>query len=158
MSGLITDLLDLARIDTGTLSVAPEETDAAMLVDQARNTFLSGGGRKNVTIDLEPDIPPVLADHRRIVQVLLNLLSNAENHSPKNLPILVAVAREGIHVTFSVVDHGKGLSSELLPTLFRKFSRIDGDDQSRGLAGTGMGLAICKGDSGGPRWGHMGRE
>ena len=145
LSGLITDLLDLARIDTGTLSVAPEETDAAMLVDQARNTFLSGGGRKNVTIDLEPDIPPVLADHRRIVQVLLNLLSNAENHSPENLPIRVAVAREGIHVTFSVVDHGKGLSSELLPTLFRKFSRIDGDGQSRDLAGTGMGLAICKG-------------
>ena len=145
LSGLITDLLDLARIDTGTLSVAPEETDAAILVDQARNTFLSGGGRKNVTIDLEPDLPPVLADRRRIVQVLLNLLSNAEYHSPEDLPIRVAVAREGVHVTFSVEDHGRGLSSELLPTLFRKFSRIDGDDQRRGLASTGMGLVICKG-------------
>ena len=145
LSGLITDLLDLARIDIGTFSVAPEETDAAILVDQARNTFLSGGGRKSVTIDLEPDLPPVLADRRRIVQVLLNLLSNAETHSPEDLPIRVAVAREGVHVTLSVEDHGRGLSSELLPTLFRKFSRIDGDDQRRDLAGTGMGLVICKG-------------
>ena len=91
MRGLIADLLDAGRIDTGTLSVAPEPTDVADL-EQARNTFLSGGGRHTVLIDLPPGLPRVLADRRRIVQVLHNLFSNASRHSPKSLPIRVAAA------------------------------------------------------------------
>ena len=83
MQSLITDLLDVARIETGALSVSPESSDAAVLVDQARNTFLSGGGRNNLRIDLPPDLPRVMADRRRVVQVLGNLLSNAARHSPE---------------------------------------------------------------------------
>ena len=62
MSDLITDLLDMARIESGTLSVSPEPSDAAALVDRARNSFLSGGGRDNIRIDIEPDLPPVMAE------------------------------------------------------------------------------------------------
>ena len=145
MSSLITDLLNLARIDTGALSVAPEATEAAGLVDQARNSFLSGADRNNIHIDLEPDLPLVMADRRRIVQVLINLLSNAAKHSPESSPIQMAVTWEAMHVAFSVTDHGRGLSPDLLPTLFRKFSRIDGDDRGQNLEGSGLELAICKG-------------
>ena len=77
MSGLIGDLLDAGRIDTGTLSVSPEPSELGALVDQARNTFLSGRARHSVLIDLPPDLPRVMADRQRIVQVLNNLLSNA---------------------------------------------------------------------------------
>ena len=56
MDSLIGDLLDAGRIDTGTLSVAPEPSDVAVLVDQARGTFISGGGRHTVRIDLPPDL------------------------------------------------------------------------------------------------------
>ena len=83
---LIGDLLDAARIETGTLSVAPEPADLAVIVDQARNTFLSGGGRNPVRIDLPPDLPRVRADRQRIVQVLVNLLTNAARHSPESSP------------------------------------------------------------------------
>ena len=145
MSGLITDLLDMARIDTGTLPVSSEPSEPSLLVDQARNTFLSGGGRRNIHVDLEPDLPLVIADRRRIVQVLSNLVSNAAKYSPEASEIRLAASQEDVHVVFSVTDHGKGLSSEVLPQLFRKFSRIDGDDQGRDLEGSGMGLAICKG-------------
>ena len=146
MSGLITDLLDMARIDTGTLPVSPDPADPAVLVDQARNDFLSGGGRNNVHIDVEPELPLVMADRRRIVQVLDNLLSNAARHSPESSPIHVAVSSEGVHVQFSVTDRGDGLSPDLLLQLFRKFSRMDGGEQGQNnLGGSGMGLAICKG-------------
>ena len=145
MSGLITDLLDMARIDTGTLPVSPDPADPAVLVDQARNDFLSGGGRNNVHIDVEPDLPLVMADRRRIVQVLDNLLSNAARHSPESSPIHVAVSSEGVHVQFSVTDRGDGLSPDLLLQLFRKFSRMDGGEHGQNLRGSGMGLAICKG-------------
>ena len=84
MDGLIRDLLDVGRIDTGTLSVDPEPAEVAALVDQARNTFLSGVTRHVLNIDLPVDLPPVMADERRIVQVLNNLLSNAARHSPES--------------------------------------------------------------------------
>ena len=145
MSDLITNLLDMARIESGTLSVSPEPSDAAALVDRARNSFLSGGGRDNIHIDIEPDLPPVMADRRRIVQVIGNLLSNASQHSPESSAIRLAVAQDGVQVAFTVGDDGTGLSDELLPQLFRKFSRIDGDDREGGIAGSGLGLAICKG-------------
>ena len=145
MSDLITDLLDMARIESGTLSVSPEPSAAAALVDRARNSFLSGGGRDNIRIDVEPDLPPVMADRRRIAQVIGNLLSNAARHSPESSAIRLAAAQDGVQVAFTVGDHGTGLSDDLLPQLFRKFSRIDGDDREGGIAGSGLGLAICKG-------------
>ena len=145
MSDLITDLLDMARIESGTLSVSPEPSDAAALVDRARNSFLSGGGRENIRIDVEPDLPPVMADRRRIVQVIGNLLSNAARHSPESSAIRLSAAQDGVQVAFTVGDDGTGLSDDLLPQLFRKFSRIDGADRESGIAGSGLGLAICKG-------------
>ena len=86
MDSLIGDLLDAGRIDTGTLSVAPEPSDVAALVDQARGTFISGGGRHTVRIDLPPDLPRVLADRQRLVQVLNNLLANAARHARDGAP------------------------------------------------------------------------
>ena len=145
MRGLISDLLDAGRIDTGTLSVSPEPADVDGLVEQARDTFLSGGGRHSVLIDLPPDLPRVMADRRRIVQVLNNLFSNASRHSPDSSPIRVAAERDGVHVSLSVADDGRGVAPERLPHLFRKYSGLAAGDRDGGLTGAGLGLAICKG-------------
>ena len=142
MRDLIGSLLDVARIETGTLPVSPEPAEVAVLVDRARNTFLSAGGRNELDIDLAPDLPLVMADRRRIVQVIGNLLSNAARHSPESSPLRVAAVRDGLHVELSVVDEGRGIPAERLPHLFRKFSRVEDDDQGED---TGLGLAICKG-------------
>jgi len=137
MRGLIANLLDAGSIEAGTLTVAPEPSNVASLVDQARTTFLSGGGRHPVLIDLPPDLPRAMADPERIVQVLINLFSNAARHAPESTPIRVEAARDGTHLAVSVSDEGRGIAPERLPHLFRK--RV-------GLAGgTGLGLAICKG-------------
>ena len=144
MYGLIGDLLDAGRIEAGTLSVSPELTDVAGLVERARRTFLSGGGRHAIQVDLPPDLPDVMADRERVVQVLNNLFSNAARHSPENAPIRVAAKRDGLHVAVSVSDAGQGVPPDLLPHLFRKHARVGGDQQ-RGIRGSGLGLAICKG-------------
>ena len=144
MHGLIVDLLDAGRIEAGTLSVSPEPSRVAELVDEARNTFLSGGGRHAVLIDLAPDLPPAMADRRRIVQVLNNLLSNAARSSPETTPVRVAAERDGVHVSISVSDEGMGVAPEMLPLLFRKYA--GGGNRERGAdGGYGLGLAICKG-------------
>ena len=145
MRYLIGDLLDVARIETGTLPVSPEPVDAGVLVDEARSRFQSGGGRSNLVIDLPPDLPRVMADRRRIVQALSNLLSNAAHHSNELSPIRVAAVLDGVHVAFSVADDGVGVPAERLPHLFRKFSQLDGEERGRAIAGSGLGLAICKG-------------
>ena len=145
MRDLISDLLDVARIEAGTLPVAPEPTKVVALVDEARNRFLSGGGRSNLHIDLPSGLPPVVADRRRIVQVLGNLLSNAARHSHESSVIRVSAVPDGVHVAFSVADEGRGVPAERLPHLFRKFYRLDEEDRRDDLGGTGLGLAICKG-------------
>ncbi len=145
MSGLITDLLDMARIEAGTLSVSPEPSDVTALVDQARRSFLISGGGDNMKIDFTPNLPPVMADRRRIVQVLGNLLSNAVRHSPASSAVRLTAVHQGLQVVFTVADDGPGLSDDVMPQLFRKFTRIPGDDREGSIAGSGLGLAICKG-------------
>ena len=142
MIGLIADLLDAGRIETGTLSVSPEPSQVRALVDQARATFVSGGGRHAVRIDLPTDLPPVLADRQRIVQVLNNLLANAARHCPDTAAIRIAAERDGVHVAVSVSDEGRGIAPERLRHLFRKYPAPG--DREDGLGG-GLGLAICKG-------------
>ena len=138
MNNLINDLLDAGRIDSGMLSVDSKPVQVSELVEQARTTFLSGGGRQTIRIDLPLDLPRVMADEQRIVQVLNNLFSNASLYAPESSVIHVGAVRDGGHVAISVTDEGQGVSPEQSPYLFQKYTGGGG----RGL---GLGLAICKG-------------
>ena len=149
MRSLIGDLLDVARIEAGALSVDPEPSNLASLVDQARSSFLSGAGHNNLNntlrIDLPSSLPPVMADRRRIIQVLGNLLSNAARHSPPDAEIRVAGQVEGLHVAVSVSDRGPGIAADRVADLFRKFSRGYDEGSDGDLERAGLGLAICRG-------------
>ena len=140
MDNLISDLLDAGRIDSGTLSVDSRPVQVSELVEQARTTFLSGGGRQTIRIDLPLDLPRVMADEQRIVQVLNNLFSNASVYAPESSVIHVDAVRDGVYVAISVTDEGQGVSPEQLPYLFQKYTGGGGRRQ-----GVGLGLAICKG-------------
>ena len=140
MRGLISDLLDTGRIDSGTLSVSPEPSAVADLVEGASSAFLTGDDRRGLVVDLAIDLPPVMADRRRVVQVLNNLLANAARHTPASSVIRVAAVREAEHVAISVADDGAGLEPELLPHLFN--TNVGG---AGAMASQGLGLAICKG-------------
>ena len=139
MDALIGHLLDAGRIEAGTLAVAPLPSDLPALVEQARTTFLSGGAHHRVVVDLPPDLPPVMADRERVLQVLNNLLGNAARHSPGSAPIRIEALREGTHLAVAVIDQGRGIAPDQLSRLFRKYA----SDDDR--VGGGLGLAICKG-------------
>ena len=145
MRGLIADLMDAGRIEAGTLSVRPVATVVRELVEQARNALLNGGTTHTVLIDLPEDLPLVLADGPRIVQVLNSLLSNAARHSPASMPIRVAAVRDGTHVAVAVSDEGPGIPAAQLPRLFRRYTVSDDETAGHGFRGAGLGLAICKG-------------
>ena len=154
MNALVADLLDVARIETGTLPVNPEPTEVAVLVDRARSAFVTAGGRNNLAIDVDPNLPLVMADRRRIVQVLSNLLFNATDNSSESSLIRVTAVWNGVHVAMSVADDGRGIPAERLPHLFRKFSATNSEEHG---GDTGLGLAICKGiveAHGGRIWGE----
>ena len=139
MSALINDLLDVAHIDAGTLSIFPEPVAVTELVENARSTFLSGGENNSLHIELQPDLPLVMGDSRRIAQVLDNLLSNAAKHSPEISAIRISAVRQGVHVAMSVTDDGAGLTAQTLSRIFKKGPAGGGEP------GPGLGLAICKG-------------
>ncbi len=154
MGELVSDLLDVARIETGALPVSPEPAETFRLVDRARSAFSSAGSGNHLEIDIPPNLPLVLADRRRVVQVLVNLLSNAARHSPESSVIRVSAALQDVFVAVSVSDAGRGIPAEHLPHLFRKFSGDRSLEQSGDRSGdrpwersgdTGLGLAICKG-------------
>ena len=137
MRRLIANLLDAGSIKAGTLTVEPTPSNVAALVDQARTTFATGGGRNPVLIDLPPDLPSVMADPERIVQVLGNLLSNAARNSPPSSPITIEGTCRGAFISISISDEGRGIAPDQIARLFRKRSEKGG--------GTGLGLAISKG-------------
>ena len=139
MHALIGDLLDAGRIRAGTLAVAPEANDLAVLVDQARNTFISGGGRHPIRIDIPTNLPRVMADGERVVQVLNNLVTNAARHSPPASAIRIDAELDGTHVAVTVSDQGAGVAPERLALLFRE------PPDGTGIHGRGLGLVICKG-------------
>ena len=141
MGDLIGNLLDAGRIGTGTLPVEPAPTALAGLVDEARTAFGSPDERGRLVIDLAPDLPAVMADGRRIVQVLNNLLSNARKHAGGSVPVRIAAERDGAQVAVSVSDEGKGIPAERLAGLFDKPAGSGGP----GDAGGGLGLFICRG-------------
>ena len=140
MDNLISDLLDAGRIDSGMLSVDSRPVQVPELVERARTTFESAGGRQTIRIDLPPDLPRVMADEQRIVQVLNNLFSNASLYAPESSVIHVDAVRDGVYVAISVTDEGQGVSPEQLPYLFRKYTGVGARPR-----GFGLGLAICKG-------------
>ena len=145
LRGLVNNLLDMTRIEAGALSVTPKPIDVKTLVDEAKTAFLRRGARHNVEVVLDPNLPLIAADGRRMTQVLDNLLSNASKYSPESSSIRVTASRDGFFVAISVTDEGRGIPPEQQARLFEKFSRLDDGRSDHRIAGEGLGLAICKG-------------
>ena len=145
MDVLISDLLDVARIETGTLSVDPEPTDLALLMEDARNAFLSGASGNMLHISLPKGLPWVMADRLRIVQVLNNLVSNVATYADEESSITLTAVRRGPRVEVSVSDIGDGVAAKSIPHLFRRYPVANVEEEGSAPWKPGLGLAICRG-------------
>lgn len=142
---LLNDLLDLARSDAGRLTIRPEKTGATGLIEDAVRTMraqLDARGQQ-LSLEIESDLPQIEADRDRIRQVLVNLLTNANEYCPQGANIGVKARRVGAEVEIDVIDDGPGIPEQQLEHIFERFSRGDAGETQR-VGGTGLGLAISK--------------
>ena len=142
LAELINDFLDLQGLEGGYKRLDLGPTDLRTLIARAVTTA-GDDARSPVEVDVPKDLPLVMADSNAMLQVLINLLSNARKYSPEGGMISVNAGVIGDAVQVSIQDHGLGIPPEALPKLFNKFYRIATDDR-RLISGTGLGLAISR--------------
>ena len=140
MSGLVDDLLLLARLDQGR-PVEREDVDlTALLVDVVSDAHVAGPDHP-LELDLPDEPITVSGDNFRLHQVVANLLTNARMHTPAGTHVAVRLARVDGRARITVTDDGPGIPASLLPSVFDRFARGD-DSRSRAAGSTGLGLAI----------------
>jgi signal transduction histidine kinase len=140
---LISHILDMSRIESGTLHVEPIATDVGPILEETVAQLGSQASHHQLEVQAPAHLPLVQADPRRVRQILGNLLDNAIKFSPAGTTITVNAAHDAKTLRVSVSDQGPGIAPEHLPHLFDRFYRIEGNGRRAG--GVGLGLAICKG-------------
>ena len=141
---LVDDLLDMSKIGAGALTVEPRPVHLRPLAKTAFDRVRLRARSHEVRIDIPTDLPLVLADPRRIEQVLRNLLDNGLKYTPPGGHVTLSAAETGGEVRVSVADDGVGIAPEDRVHLFERFYRGPAG-RSGNASGTGLGLAICRG-------------
>lgn len=141
---LVSDVLDLARIETALMGLVLEEVDPAVLVSEAINTARSLVEARGLDLRTEigPNLPRLRLDPTRIRQVLFNLLNNAARFTEEG-HITVRAQSDGEQVIFAVADTGVGITAEDIPRIFQEFEQVDAGSRRR-HEGAGLGLAISR--------------
>ena len=142
---LVDNLLESASIEAGHFRVFPTETKVQTIVNDATATMLPllEKRRQRLLLDVPAELPPVKADPRRTVQVLVNLLSNANKYSPDESEIVVRVTAADLWVTVAVLDRGPGVPEDSRRWLFRRFTHAP-SEHNHSQYGAGLGLSVVK--------------
>ncbi len=142
LAELIGNLLDMSRIEAGTLRVEPELVDLRPIIQETATAFQQMAPLP-IVLHLPPTLPTVLADPRRIRQVLRNLIENAIKYSPDGGTITISVTTTADHLQVSVSDQGIGIEPDKLTNIFDRFYQVD-TSPTRRVGGVGLGLSICR--------------
>jgi len=145
LSKLVDDILDVDKLEAGTIGLQMERLDLSELVSGAVELNAGYAIELDVTINMANSPPNVmiLGDQMRLTQVMANLLSNAAKFSPKGGNITVSLSQNGELATVNVSDEGPGIPTEIRDSVFEKFVRGENID-TRTQGGTGLGLSISK--------------
>ncbi len=141
LGGLIDDLLDATRIESGGLRVRLAEVDLATVLEHVERSVRATGSP--VALRIEPGLPPVRGDAARLEQVVGNLVTNGFKHSPPGTHVTVDAGLDGDRIRIAVTDSGSGIEPELLDHLFEPFTQASGATARRD--GLGLGLYIVRG-------------
>jgi PAS domain S-box-containing protein len=143
LSNLVNDLLDLSRIEAGSLRLSLDECPIEDLIQKAaKGTHLHNGNRFEV--EIEADLPPLYADATRLESILRNLIENSIKYAGAHALIRVTVQKEKENILFRISDNGPGIPADKAKQVFDSFYRLD-NSFSRVTSGAGLGLAICQG-------------
>jgi len=142
---LLNDLLDLARSDAGRLTINPVRAEIGPIVAGAARLImgLTNSRQQRLEVEIESDLPQVSVEPDRIVQILVNLLTNATEYCPEGSTIKVTASAVGSEVEVAVSDDGPGIPADQLDHVFDRFTRGEAGLTQR-VGGTGLGLAIAK--------------
>ncbi|QJD67096.1 histidine kinase [Xanthomonas campestris pv. badrii] len=145
LSEMVDDLLDLAKIEAGRITISPGWFDLMDLFAALRGMFrpLADVGTTTLIFEDPPVLPMLYTDDKKLAQILRNFISNALKFTPQGHVRVLAQLEDEHHVRFSVQDTGIGIAPELHEALFEDFVQVDSPFQKR-LTGTGLGLSICK--------------
>ncbi|HEX6100698.1 MAG TPA: PAS domain S-box protein [Thermoanaerobaculia bacterium] len=142
---LIDDILDVSRIVSGKLRLAPETVEVSRLVMNAVDAVTPTAAAKDITIttSFASSLGTMVADPTRIQQVIWNLLTNAVKFTPKGGNVQVSARRTTSHVQIAVTDNGEGIAPQFLPHVFEPFRQAE-SPQTRVHGGLGLGLSIVR--------------
>ena len=143
LTELIGNLLDMARIEAGTLRVEAEPMDLRPIILETVAEFRMLTRVHEIGLELPPVLPAVLADPRRARQILRNLVENAIKYSPDGGSIVVSGRARDNDIQTSVADQGIGIEEQQLEHIFDRFYQVD-NASTRRVGGSGLGLSICK--------------
>jgi len=143
LMALINDILDLERLQTGTIELQCAAVPVTAVLHRAMDSLATFERTHGVTVETPEVSTMVWADADRIVQVLVNLLSNAVKFSPPGGVVTIAVRCSEGWVEFRVTDQGRGVPATHREAIFERFRQVETSD-AREKGGTGLGLAICK--------------
>jgi PAS domain S-box-containing protein len=142
---LIEDLLEMNKLTSGTARLDVALVDVKSTVDNALQALQPTAEAKGIrlTADIDPAVPQMAADGRRLQQVIWNLVHNAIKFTPDQGGVEIAVTRTSTSVQIRVTDNGQGISPDFLPYVFDRFRQAD-SSATRGAWGLGIGLSIAK--------------
>ena len=145
MTRMVRDLLDLSLMDSGKMEWHQEMVELPDLVDEACGKLAARADEKGVSLGYREGspVPPVRADRDRILQVLVNLITNAVDYTPDGGQVRVVWGREGQRARVAVVDDGIGIPAADVERIFERFYRVE-KGRARDSGGTGLGLAIAR--------------
>ncbi|MBZ5752793.1 ATP-binding protein [Metabacillus rhizolycopersici] len=145
MGRLVNELLDLARMEAGHITLNLEEISVPQFIDKINRKFQGLAKEKTISLHSNIDLNESLyvLDPDRIEQVLTNLIDNAIRHTSEHGSVLISVASKENDLMIKIQDTGSGIPQEDLPFVFERFYKAD-KARTRGRAGTGLGLAIVK--------------
>lgn len=143
LSELVDEVLDVSRLEEGRVRIRPRIVDIRDVVTRAIRTLQAIPGHERLVPFYDDGLPHVTADPDKMMQVFVNLMSNAIKYSPNDDSIFIHVFFDGPAVQVKVIDSGLGIPAEALPRLFERFYRVS-DGEHLEIKGTGLGLYISR--------------